>query len=381
MAFYLQKQTNLILLTTFKIISKIMNKKTHTYSALMRYAESLGYGKIHTKIDKKSGLTAIIAIHSTELGPAIGGCRIKPYRNINNALKDVMRLGFMMTLKAAISDLPHGGAKAVIIEPKKPYDRTALFSSYADFVAEMNGDYITAMDFGTETTDMDIIAQRTPYVIGAANSHADSSGPGPATAQGVFRGIQAAVKFKLKRDQLAGTHIAIQGMGHVGYTLAKMLHAEGAILTVADPKDSITQRCRDEFKATISNPKDIINTDCDVFAPCALGNVINNETIETLKAPIIAGSANNQLTHHKFGRLLFQRGILYAPDFIINAGGLISAAMIYKHKDNKMANEKIDQLYDILLDLFQRSEHEHRPTTDVASSIAAEKLNFPREII
>jgi leucine dehydrogenase len=358
-----------------------MDKNTHSYAALMRYAKLLGFGEIHTKIDNETGLTAIIAIHNTQLGPAIGGCRLKPYRSTDSALKDVMRLAFMMTLKAAISDLPHGGAKAVIIEPKKPYDRKALFRSFGDFVHEMHGRYITAMDFGTETSDMDIIAERTPYVIGAANTHASLSGPGPDTALGVFRGIQAAVKFKLKRNQLENTHVAIQGMGHVGYTLAKMLYAEGAQLTIADPKQDTIQRCRDEFQANVVDIKDIYQVKCDVFAPCALGSIINKETIDLINAPIVAGSANNQLIHHKYGKLLFDRDILYAPDFIINAGGLISAAMIYDYNDKTIADKKIDEVHDILLDLFERSARENKPTTDVARDIAMEKLRLPREAI
>ncbi len=357
-----------------------MDKHTHTYSALMRYARLLGFGEIHTKTDPITGLRAIIAIHSTRLGPAIGGCRLKVYRNLDSALKDVMRLAYMMTLKAAISDLPHGGAKAVIIQPKKMDDREAIFRSFGDFVHEMNGRYITAMDFGTHTSDMDVIAERTPYVIGAAGTHAGHGDPGPHTALGVFFGIQAAVKFKLGRDDLDGVHVAIQGMGHVGYTLAKMLHEQGVNLTVTDPKQEIVQQCQDEFNASAVGLDEIYSVKCDVFAPCALGSVINKDTIEKINAPIIAGSANNQLAHHKYGKLLFDRDILYVPDFIINSGGLISAAMIYDYNDEAMAIEKINAMHGILLDLFERSKRESRPTTDVARSIALEKLMLQPEV-
>ena len=349
--------------------------ETHSYQALMRYAERLTCNEFHVKFDPETGLHAIIAIHSNTLGPAIGGCRLKPYTNAGMAMKDVLQLSYMMTLKAAISDLPHGGAKSVIIAPDHMKDRHALFQSFGDFVHQMNGRYITAMDVGTETTDMDAIAERTPYVIGARGTHASHDDPSFHTALGVLRGIQACVQFKLNRDSLDGIRVAIQGAGHVGYELAKLLAEKGAQLSICDPRDDAVQRCVKEFNATAVALDDIYDVDCDVFAPCALGGIINNGTIARLKASIIAGSANSQLAHKKFGAILQAMGILYAPDFVINSGGLIQAAMIYDYNDVSMAIEKIDNLYNILLNIFERASNEKLSTTEVARRAALEKLN------
>jgi len=349
--------------------------KQHTHEALMRYARQLGFGEVHTKIDSKTGLHAIIAIHSNKLGPAIGGCRCHTYTSIGPALKDALRLAYMMTLKAAVSDLPHGGAKSVILKPAVIRDRKALFTSFGDFVHEMNGRYITAVDVGSTTEDMDTIASRTPYAIGAPQTHVGESDPSPHTARGVVRGIEAAVKFKWGRDNIEGLTIAMQGVGRVGYFLAKSLHDLGAKLVVCDAKESSSQRCADEFGAKVVDLEAIYDVDCDIFAPCALGGVLNLNTLNRIKAPIIAGSANNQLAHRKYGNLIQQKDILYAPDFVVNSGGLINAAMVYDYRDPRMADAKIDQLYSTLLQLFERSKREGRTTASIAESMALEKLN------
>ena len=351
------------------------DNETHSYQALMRYAEMLTCNEFHVKFDPETGLHAIIAIHSNTLGPAIGGCRLKPYTNAGMAMKDVLQLSYMMTLKAAISDLPHGGAKSVIIAPDHMKDRHALFQSFGDFVHQLNGRYIAAMDVGTETTDMDAIAARTPYVIGARGTHASHDDPSFHTALGVLRGIEACVHFKLNKDSLKGIRVAIQGAGHVGYELAKLLAEKGAKISICDPKHEAVQRCVIECGATAIALEDIYDVDCDVFAPCALGGVINNDTLSRIKAKIIAGSANNQLAHKKIGAILQEMGILYAPDFVINSGGLIQAAMIYDYNDLSLAIKKIDKLYDILLGIFKRAETVKRSTTEVARRAALEKLN------
>src|SRR5579885_551366 len=264
--------------------------------SLMRYAEFLGYGDIHTKIDEKTGLKAIVAIHNLKRGPAIGGCRMVTYQTIDKAMEDALRLGYMMSYKAAINNLPHGGAKAVIIKPKVIKDREALFEKFGEFVNELGGRYITAVDSGTSPAEMDIIARRTPYVTCTSKSGADSD-PSPLTAIGVRRAIEAAVKFKLGRDSLEGVHIAIQGAGHVGYCLAKEVHALGATITISDINLKSIQRCVDEFGAKVCHPDEIYGIEADVFAPCALGAVLNLNTIKQLKVAIVAGSANNQLSH------------------------------------------------------------------------------------
>lgn len=348
--------------------------KEYRYDSLYRYARQMGFGAIHHKLDPKTGLNAIIAIHSTILGPALGGCRLYQYPSVTMGFKDVLGLARMMTMKAAFSDMPHGGAKAVLIKPKEIVDRAAYFRAFGDFVNELNGTYITAVDVGTSTDDMDVIAERTPYVIGAAKTHRNERDPSPCTARGVLHGIAAAVQFKLKRSNLRGVRVAIQGAGHVGYNLAKLLHQRGVELTITDINADLRQRCADEFGARIALADDIYSVDCDVFSPCAMGGVINADTIAQIRAPIIAGAANTQLAHQQFGKLLHAKGVLYAPDFAINAGGLISASIDYTYRDPSMADAKIDNIYHNMLHLFERAARENLPTQQMAEKIATEKL-------
>ncbi len=352
-----------------------MKKTQYSHDALMRYARRLGFGEIHTCIDPKTKLHAIIAIHSTKRGPAIGGCRFKQYNATGEALHDVIRLAYMMTMKAAISNLPHGGAKAVIIKPKnmEHIDRAALFQRFGEFINEMNGRYITSLDVGTTTTDMDNIAKVTTHVTGHTRPDYVAD-PSPHTAEGVYRGIQAAVKYKFGRDNMSDLHVAVQGAGHVAYTLIKLLVENGAKVTACDINPEAINRCIEEFGIEVVSPEAIYDVDCDIFAPCALGGVVNPNTIERLKAQIIAGSANNQLAHGKYAHVLHERGILYTPDFVINAGGLMCASSSYLHDSLAQTSEQVDKLYDTLLELFDRSKVENRPTTLVAESIALEKI-------
>lgn len=341
--------------------------------SLMRYADLLGYGEIHTKIDDKTGLKAIVAIHNLSRGPAIGGARCVAYQTMDKAVEDVLRLGYMMSYKAAINNLPHGGAKAVLIKPKVIKDRAAYFEKFGEFINSLGGHYITAVDSGTTTEDMDYIARRTPYVTCTSKSGADGD-PSPFTALGVRRGMEAAVKFKLGSDSLDGVRVAIQGAGHVGYYLAKELHALGARLTMCDINVKATQRCVDEFGVMVCHPEEIYELETDVFAPCALGAVLNMDTIKRLKAKVVAGSANNQLAHHHYGALMHQRGILYAPDFLINAGGLIHVAVIYDHGDFAKSVEQINNIYHTAYDIYERSQHENIATNEIAEKIAKDRL-------
>jgi len=341
--------------------------------SLMRYAEFLGYGDLHIKIDEKTGLKAIVAVHNLNRGPAIGGCRLATYQTIDKAMEDALRLGYMMSYKAAINNLPHGGGKAVLIKPRVIKDRDAYFEKFGEFVNELGGRYITAVDSGTSPLEMDIIARRTPYVTCTTKSGIDSD-PSPLTALGVRRALEAAVKFKLGRDSLEGVHVAIQGAGHVGYHLAKGLKALGAKLTVADVNLKALQRCIEEFEVNVCHPDEIYDIEADVFAPCALGAVLNRDTIKRLKTKIVAGAANNQLAHHHYGTILLERGILYAPDFLINAGGLIHVAVIYDHGDMNRSLEQINNIYHTVYDIFERSAHEHIATNDIAEKIAKDRL-------
>jgi leucine dehydrogenase len=342
---------------------------------LCRYAEVLKYGDVHMKFDHALSLRAIVAIHNLTRGPAIGGCRLVPYASTDAALEDALRLGFMMSYKAAINNLPHGGAKSVIMMPKEIKNREVFFEKFGDFINDLGGRYIVAVDSGTTPKDMDIIARRTPFVSCTTNSGSDGD-PSPQTAFGVYRAIQAAVKFKLNKDDLDGVRVAIQGVGHVGYYLAQHLRSAGAKLTVCDiNKDSLTRAVK-EFGAEVVDPENIYDVDADIFSPCALGSILNLQHIKRLKTKIVAGSANNQLAHYQYGAALHERGILYAPDFLINAGGLIQVSVIYDHGDKQQAHEQISNIYYTVMDIFEKSARENRATNDIAEAIATEKLHL-----
>lgn len=372
------QMTDRVVTTQKSALSGIARRKSSTertsYDSLMRYARFLGYGDVHVKFDAKTGLHAIVAIHNLNRGPAIGGCRFIPYRSMDKAMEDGLRLGYMMSYKAAIADLPHGGAKSVIIKPKIIKDRTALLEKFGEFVNELGGRYLTAVDSGTAPEDMDIIATKTDFVTCTTRSGSGSD-PSPLTALGVRRGIEAAVKFKKDRDTIDGIHVAIQGAGHVGYYLAKELTQRGALVTMTDINEIALQKCIDEFGVNVCEPDAIYDLDVDVFAPCALGATVNLETIKRLKASIVAGSANNQLAHHHYATYLHERGILYAPDFLINAGGLIHVAVTYAHGDMQQTLKKINHLYNMTYDIFERAASENLDTHTVAVKIAEERLN------
>lgn len=338
---------------------------------IFNYAQSHGFGELHCKIDPATGMKAIIAIHNTKLGPALGGCRFIEYPDTASALYDAMRLARGMSYKSACVNLPLGGGKAVIIKPKGNYDRTAYFHAFGQFVSELNGRYITALDSGTILSDMDIIAEHTPHVASLSSYDGD---PSPFTAHGIFRGIEAAVLFKLKKSTLDGVHVAIQGLGHVGFLLCQYLHEAGARLSVADINpERVMTACR-QFNATHIPSDQIHKISCDVFSPCALGGIINDQTLHQFQTPIIAGAANNQLGHSYHGQKLHEKGILYAPDYVINAGGLIYAASKYLHLADEKAQTQILGIGETLTAIFDRAATERRPTSDIADQIARERL-------
>lgn len=347
---------------------------SNNYDDVFQFAKKLKFGELHFKIDNKTGLFAIIAIHNTKLGPAIGGCRCLTYPSTQAAINDAVRLAHMMSYKAAICALPHGGAKAVLMKPSEIADRQAYFQSFAEFVNELNGRYITAVDSGTGVEEMNIISTRTPFVT--CTSQGGGGDPSPLTALGVKRGIEAAVKFKLGKENLVGIHVAIQGAGHVGYNLARYLHQSGARITMTDTDANSLQRCIREFDVGSVMPEDIYQVECDVFAPCALGSSLNATTIPQLKTQIIAGAANNQLRDLIVDdQRLFEKGILYAPDFLINSGGLIYAAAAYDHGSLQQAEDQIFHIYEALMNIFERAKAEKKPTNQVAQQIAEERLN------
>jgi len=339
--------------------------------SLFRYAEDLGFGELHFKLDPATSLRAIVAIHSTKRGPALGGCRFIEYPSVDAAVHDAVRLARGMSYKAAMADLPLGGGKAVLMRPQHIKDREAYFQTFGRFVNDLGGRYITALDSGTVITDMDTISTQTPYVSTLSSHNGD---PAPFTALSVLRGIEAAVKFKLDRDKLDNLHVAIQGTGHVGYNLSKYLHERGAKLTVCDRYPESAERCAKEFDAQIVQPNDIYQVKCDVFAPCALGAILNDQTIPALNTSIIAGAANNQPAEPQHVEALGKRGILYAPDYVINAGGLIHAYAEYKTLPMDKAEERINGIYHTMLELFDRASRENKSTSEVADMIAEERL-------
>lgn len=333
------------------------------------------YGELHLHRDAGSGLRAIVAIHDTRLGPALGGCRCISYPSEEDAIIDALRLARGMTYKAAISGIPHGGGKAVLMKPDGEMDRSAYFRAFGKFIDDLGGHYITAEDSGTSVEDMEIIRTVTKYVTGVRPENGGSGDPSPFTALGVRRGIEALVKFALGRDDLEGLHVAVQGVGHVGYHLCRQLHERGAQLTVADIDPLKAERAQREFGATVVPLEAIFSVECDVFAPCALGSALNDETIPQLKCRIVAGAANNQLAAPQNGDDLFQRGILYAPDYAINAGGLMNVASEVAGYDEAATTKKVEGIYDIIWEIAERAKSAMQPTHRIADTIAQEKLS------
>src|SRR6185503_13276843 len=332
------------------------------------------FGEVHFKLDKATQLRAIVAIHDSRLGPALGGCRFIEYDTDEAAYVDALRLARGMTYKAALAGLAHGGGKSVIIRPKQRFDRVALFRAFGRFIEDLRGHYITAEDSGTGLEDMEIIRTQTKHVTGIDPSHGGSGDPSPFTALGVRRGIEACVKHKLGKDSLKDVHVAVQGVGHVGYHLCKELHAAGAKLTVADIDKLKSERAKREFGADVVEIGKIAEVECDVFAPCALGAGINDDTVPHLKARIVAGAANNQLAEPRHGDDLHARGILYAPDYAINAGGLVNVAQEAKGYDAKAARDKTLKIYDTIWEICDRSKKLVAPTYKVADLMAEERL-------
>jgi len=344
---------------------------------VFEYAEQLRYGELHLTTDVDVGLRAIVAVHNLQRGPAIGGCRFVEYPSSEAALRDAMRLARGMTYKAAITGLDHGGGKAVIVRPPglDADRRRTIFERFGRFVDTLDGDYITCEDSGTTVGDMNVIRSETEHVLGYDTEEGGSGDPSPVTAFGVRRGIEAAVEHRLDREDLAGLHVAIQGVGSVGYYLAEQLHERGADLTVADVDEEAVRRCEEQFGADSVEPEAIFDVDCEVFAPCALGAVLDSETIPRLKCDIVAGAANNQLADaERDAPRLRERGILYAPDYAINAGGLINVAEEYAGYDREAAMEKADGIYGTMAAIFERSEREACSPLTVAERIVREML-------
>jgi leucine dehydrogenase len=333
--------------------------------------------------DKSSGLKAIIAIHDTSLGPALGGCRMWPYSSDELALRDVLRLSRGMSYKSALANLPLGGGKAVIIGDPRSGKSEALFQAMGDFVESLGGRYITAADSGTGVAEMQIMAQRTRHVAGADPREALDGGsrdgdPSPSTAYGVFVGLQAAVRHRLGRSDLSGLKVAIQGVGQVGFGLAQQLKAAGAQLWVSDIFAANERRAVEQLGAIAVGQHEIYGLDVDVFAPCAMGGILNLQTLEALRAPVIAGAANNQLADAQLAEELQRRGCLYAPDYAINAGGIIDVCYERTGGSAAQVRAHVESIGDTLRQIFQRAEAEGYTTSVIADRLAQERLHAGR---
>ncbi len=322
--------------------------------------------------DEASRLKAVIAIHSTARGPAVGGCRMWPYADEAEALTDALRLARGMTYKSALAELPYGGGKAVIIADPHTDKTEALFLAMGRFVDSLGGRYITAEDVGVSVEDVEIMERVTKHVAGTCAGGAGD--PSPSTAYGVLMGIKAAVAHKLGRNSLDGVRVAIQGLGHVGYHLCRFLAEAGAKLTVTDIDRAAVERAEQEFHARVVTPDDIYGVDGEVFSPCALGAVINDRTIAQLKTPIVAGSANNQLAEARHGNELARHGILYAPDYVINAGGVINISHEGPDYDKQAAVDHVGRIHDTLREIFGHAEAAGIPTSEAADRLAEERF-------
>lgn len=346
--------------------------------SLFEALERDGFEQVVFCNDVETGLKAIIAIHDTTLGPALGGVRMWNYNSEEEALRDVLRLAKGMTYKNAAAGLNLGGGKAVIIGDPKKDKSEALFRSFGRFVETLNGRYITAEDVGTFEEDMDYIHMETEYVTGTSRKGAGD--PSPVTALGIYYGMKQAAKEAFGSDSLKGLTIAVQGVGQVAYHLCKHLHEEGAELIVTDINEEAVERAVKEFAATSVKPDEIYDVDCDIFSPCALGGIINDETIPRLKAKVIAGSANNQLEKEEHGRILHEKGILYAPDYVINAGGVINVAEELAGYNRQRALNKVKSIYNILETVFEISRQKNIPTSAAANELAEKRIQSMRKM-
>ncbi|MFD2208971.1 Leu/Phe/Val dehydrogenase [Virgibacillus halophilus] len=340
---------------------------------IFSYMEEYDYEQLLFCQDENSGLKAIIAIHDTTLGPALGGTRMWTYKSEAEAIEDALRLAKGMTYKNAAAGLDLGGGKTVIIGDPKKDKNPEMFRAFGRYIQGLNGRYITAEDVGTTVDDMDLIHLETDFVTGTSDA-ASSGNPSPVTAYGVYKGVKAAAKEAFGDDSLEGKTIAVQGVGNVAYTLCEHLHKEGAKLIVTDINQKAVQRAVEAFGAKAVDPNDIYDVDCDIYSPCALGATINDDTLGRLKAKVIAGSANNQLKEAKHGDIVFEKGIVYAPDYVINSAGVINVADELHGYNRERALKKVDTIYDSLSRIFEISRRDNIPSYIAADKMAEERI-------
>ncbi|MBX9913527.1 MAG: amino acid dehydrogenase [Pseudomonadaceae bacterium] len=332
--------------------------------------QASGLQALHVAQDPHTGLQAIIAVHSTRLGPALGGCRYLSYVDSHSALADAARLAKGMSYKAALAGLPFGGGKAVLIRPAHVPSRAALFEAFGGFIETLKGGYITAVDSGTSAADMDCIAQRTQHVTSTTRA----GDPSPHTAMGVFAGIRASAMARLGSDDLQGLRIAVQGLGQVGYALAEQLAAAGAELLVSDLDPGRLQLAVQQLGAQPVSSEALPSIPCDIFVPCGLGGVLNQQTVAQLHCAVVAGAANNQLASPEIAELLEARGILYAPDYVINSGGLIYVARTHQGASGPEITAHLAQIGQRLTEVYAHAQAENRSPARIADQLAERLL-------
>jgi len=343
-----------------------------TENPIISKMSTMGHEQVLFCNDSLTGLKAIIAIHNTTLGPALGGTRMWAYSNEMEALNDVLRLSKGMTYKNSISGLNLGGGKAVIIGDSRSMKSEALFRRFGKFVESLAGNYITAEDVGISPSDMQWVNMETNYVAGLPGKSGD---PSPVTAYGVYMGMKACAKVQFGSDSLAGKTIAVQGVGHVGEYLVKHLSAEQAKVIITDIHEETLLRVSKQYNAKVVAPAEIYDVPMDIYAPCAMGATINDDTLERLSCSIIAGAANNQLfDEKKHGLEVMKRGIIYAPDYTINAGGVINCFTELEGLSSEWAHVKAGEIYTTILNIIQRSKEENLPSYQIANQIAEERI-------
>lgn len=345
---------------------------------IFSHLEKYDYEQLVFCQDKNSGLKAIIAIHDTTLGPALGGTRMWTYSTEEEAIVDALRLAKGMTYKNAAAGLDLGGGKTVIIGDPRKDKNPEMFRAFGRYIQGLNGRYITAEDVGTTEEDMDLIHLETDFVTGISTGPGSSGNPSPVTAYGVYKGIKASAKEAFGSDSLEGKVVAVQGVGNVAYSLCEFLHKEGAKLIVTDINKEAVQRAVEAFGATAVDPADIYDVACDIYAPCALGATINDETISRLKAKVIAGSANNQLQSSEHGDIIHEKGIVYAPDYVINAGGVINVADELNGYNQERAMKRVETIYSSLERVFEIAKRDKIPTYVAADRMAEERIQSVR---
>ncbi|HWB64925.1 MAG TPA: Glu/Leu/Phe/Val dehydrogenase [Chitinophagales bacterium] len=361
-------------------VSNVMKSVEKQETKAFEMIEAMEHEQVMYFYDKETGLKGIIGVHNTVLGPSLGGCRIWNYQSESDALWDVLRLSRGMTFKSSISGINLGGGKAVIIANPKIKRDEAFWRRFGRFVNSLGGKYITAEDVGTSTDVMNIIAQETKYVTGKPVAMGGTGDPSPYTAYGVFLGLKASVKEYYGNDSLEGKKVMVQGVGHVGNGLAGQLTKAGAKVFVADVSQINLEETTKAYNVTVVDPNDVYDMDVDIYAPCALGATINSDTIPRLKCSVIAGAANNQLLDENLhGNMLKDRGILYAPDFLINAAGVINCYREVHSLSEGETKALIENIYNRTLDIFKKAKAENIPTQEAAIKLALERIETEKK--